>query len=129
MTPDDVAHMHKLMALFDADIEGERHAALAAANRFLGAKGVSWRDLAIIFSPKPVEIDGDYCDCEDCCRAAGKAIMAHADFATLSEKQQSFIVSINSAKWKDRAITEKQRVYVFALADRLRVDRRRKEAA
>src|SRR5690348_5616549 len=43
------------VALLDSSSEGERHAALAACNRMLGAKGLKWQGLraALMVPPKP----------------------------------------------------------------------------
>lgn len=48
MQPDarlDRGRFGRVLALFDSATEGERHAALEAANRLLTAAGLRWRDL------------------------------------------------------------------------------------
>ncbi len=136
-TDKDSARLSKLTALFDSPIEAERYAALDAANRLLEAHGTKWRGLAVSAAPVAVRPDvrarsrtwrAEPCDCEPCSREAAEIVLRHPGFPGLSEKQQEFIRSI-STKWGSRELTEKQRAYVFGIAEKLSVPRKRRDAA
>jgi len=43
--PADRPRLARVLALLDSSVEGERHAALAAATRILASKGIAWREL------------------------------------------------------------------------------------
>ncbi len=127
----NLQQLYKFMALFDSQNEGERYAALAAANRFLQSRSLTWRDLVVANTAPPppprAEARPDYgpveeCDCEDCARAAAEIAIEHPEYETLAERHQEFLESI-STKWRDRELTEKQRAYIFGLAERLGIPR------
>jgi len=41
----DRQRLSRVLALLDSPVEGERHAALAAATRVLASRGIAWREL------------------------------------------------------------------------------------
>lgn len=45
LAPADRQRLARVLALLDSPVEGERHAALAAAARVLASKGIAWREL------------------------------------------------------------------------------------
>jgi hypothetical protein len=45
LDPADRQRLSRVLALLDSPVEGERHAALAAATRVLTSRGVAWREL------------------------------------------------------------------------------------
>lgn len=139
MSNDDFKKLRKLMALFDAAAEGERLAALAAANTLLARTKTYWRDLFVVDLPKPQTnptatrrpqpSSSSFCECEECAREVARRLIDHPDFFSLADRHRDFIQSIDT-KWKRRELTEKQRDYLFGLGERLGVPRRsRTEAA
>lgn len=129
--PLDPKRLHKFVCLFDAPSEGERMVALGMANRLLAEHGVTWRDFVVTPRPspaaRPIQAERQtpaLCDCEDCCRYAADQAATHPEFENLGEKHKSFIRSVGK-KWKNVPLSEKQRAYVFSLADQLGVARRK----
>jgi len=129
--PLDMERLYKLMALFDAELEGERSAALAAANRMIAAAGTTWRALIDRSAPKQAPraapqraVPDPECDCEECCRATAALVAACDGFGSLAERHQNFIQDI-IARDIDRPLSDKQKAYVFGLADKLGMRRQR----
>jgi hypothetical protein len=102
--------LRKLIPRLGTNHVGEAIATLAAIDRVLKSGGHDWHDLtaALCTTPKIVELDEDW-------RATLRFCAKNS--AHLSERELHFIATL--ANWRG-ALTEKQKAWLDAIADRLR---------
>ena len=98
----DRQRLSRVLALFDSPVEGERHAALAAATRVLASKGIAWREL----------LDVDDTPDPDEARALLSRLLQRLD--ALDDWQRRFVVDV--ARFS--RLSPRQRAKVQELAQR-----------
>jgi hypothetical protein len=104
----EAARLGAFLALAEADAnpaDGERLAALAAAERLLARRGLRLRDLAPPPALPPPPVSTSQADLEVAIRA----------FPTLTEWEQNFVVSLRRV----RQFSEKQRAVLHQIAEKV----------
>lgn len=102
LDPADRQRLSRVLALLDSPVEGERHAALAAATRVLASKGIAWREL----------LDVDDTPDPDEARALLSRLLQRLD--ALDDWQRRFVVDV--ARFS--RLSPRQRAKVAELAQR-----------
>lgn len=102
---DDRQRLARVLALLDSPVEGERHAALAAASRVLAARGIAWREL----------LDVDDVPDADEARVLLRRLLQRLD--ALDAWQRRFVVDVARAA----RLSPRQRAKVAELAARVGV--------